>query len=107
MGLWHEQSRYDRDKYIEVVEKNIKTEDKSNFEKYSKDSLDVQGLTYDFDSIMHYTTNAFSKNGKDTIKVINRHVYADQGSPTVGQRNHLSKGDIAVINRLYNCPEKL
>lgn len=104
MGLWHEQSRYDRDKYIKVIKENMKTENKVNFEKYSKDLLDTQGLAYDYDSVMHYSANSFSKNGKDTIVVINRRVYADQGSPTIGQRDHLSKGDIAVINRLYNCP---
>lgn len=105
IGLWHEQSRYDRDKYIKVAEKNIKPEDLTNFAKLAEAEMNVQDLPYDYDSIMHYRADAFSKNGKDTIVVINRHVYADQGSPTVGQRDHLSFGDIAVINRLYNCPE--
>ena len=104
IGLWHEQSRYDRDKYIEVIEENIKPEDLSNFDKLTRAEINTQGLTYDYDSIMHYRANAFSKNGEDTIVILNREVYADQGSPSVGQRDHLSRGDIDVINRLYDCP---
>jgi hypothetical protein len=105
IGLWHEQSRYDRDKYIKVNKGNIIKQDLNNFEKLSKSEIDVQGLPYDYDSVMHYRANAFSKNGKDTIEVINKRVFADQGSPSIGQRDHLSKGDIAVVNRFYGCPE--
>lgn len=103
LGLWHEQSRYDRDEYIKVHIENIKKADINNFDKLTKKDLNVQGLPYDYDSIMHYKANSFSKNGKDTIEIIENKLYKDQGAPAIGQRDHLSKGDIAVINKLYKC----
>lgn len=103
MGLWHEQSRYDRDKYIKVNEENIDTKDFNNFSKMTEEEIDVQALPYDYDSVMHYAANAFSRNGKPTIEVVRSKVFKDEGSPTIGQRDHLSKGDITVINKLYEC----
>ncbi len=104
MGLWHEQSRPDRDKYIRVFMENVKKEDRVNFKKAPRELVDTHGLPYDYDSIMHYNSKAFSKNGLDTIEVVHGDVYADEGSPIIGQRGHLSKGDVAIINKMYNCP---
>lgn len=104
VGLWHEQSRYDRDEYIRVLEENIKPDDVENFEKRSVEEVNVQGLPYDYTSIMHYSSKAFSKNGKDTIEVVNKKAFYDEGSPTIGQRDHISNGDAEVVNKLYECP---
>ena len=103
MGLWHEQSRRDRDKYVRIIMANVKDDDKVNFKKAPEYLIDTRGLPYDYDSVMHYSSKAFSKNGKDTIEVIHSEVYRDEGSPVIGQRDHLSKGDIAIINKMYEC----
>ena len=77
-----------------------------NFARRSWSEVDTQGLDYDFESVMHYTTKAFSRNGRDTMKVVDRKLFRAQGRPVIGQRDHLSEGDISVINKLYNCHDK-
>lgn len=39
----------------------------NNFDKAKKQETDAQGVAYDYSSIMHYSANAFSKNGQPTI----------------------------------------
>ena len=103
LGLWHEHTRPDRDDYVTVHEENVIDVSMENFVKRKASTVNMQGVDYDFGSIMHYRADAFSKNGKDTIEVKNQHVYNDQGEPRIGQREHLSDGDITTINKLYNC----
>ena len=93
IGLWHEQSRSDRDTYVEILWENIREEHYSNFNRRDQEGRN-EG-TYDYDSIMHYSGRAFSKNGLPTI--IPRDKYA-----MIGQRDHLSKGDILAVNTLYS-----
>lgn len=54
IGFWHEQSRPDRDQYIEIQWDNIMEGFKDNFDKYSHGKIDSLGQPYDYDSIMHY-----------------------------------------------------
>ena len=100
IGFWHEQSRPDRDSYVEPVNKNIIPKERKNFMvRYKVDSL---GVGYDYGSIMHYSRYDFSTGGP-TLKVINDSEYESQGSPTLGQRNGLSARDIQQVNYLYKC----
>jgi hypothetical protein len=91
IGLWHEQSRSDRDDHIEIDKDNIDPEFIHNFDKHIQDGTDLG--TYDFGSIMHYPATAFSVNGKPTIRV--------KGGQPIGQRNGLSPGDIAAVKMIY------
>lgn len=91
LGMWHEQSRSDRDDYITIVEENIKDDRKSNFKKHIADGIDIG--SYDCGSLMHYGATAFSKNNKPTI--------IGKKCSSFGQRRGLSPGDIAGINTLY------
>ncbi len=92
LGLFHEQSREDRDNHITVNWENIKDDYKFAFDKHIDDAFDVGA--YDYGSIMHYRSTSFSKNGKATItpKIM---------GVNIGQRTGLSAGDIAAINKLY------
>lgn len=94
LGLWHEQSRLDRDAYIDILWENILSGTESNFLQRLHDSKDVG--RYDYGSIMHYKVDAFSKNGQPTIRVV--------GHPgtVIGQRDGLSAGDIATIAAIYS-----
>ncbi|CAL8075747.1 unnamed protein product [Orchesella dallaii] len=65
LGFYHEQSRQDRDKYVDILWKNIIENKKSNFHWYR--GLQTYGVPYNTQSIMHYRSWEFSKNGKDTI----------------------------------------
>lgn len=94
LGLWHEQSRLDRDAHVEIVWENIREDAKPNFYQQLHDGFDLGG--YDFGSIMHYSPKAFSKNTEPTIRIL-----AGAGAATVGQRTGLSAGDKAAIAALY------
>ncbi len=95
IGLFHEQSRSDRDKYITINWDNIDPSQHQNFEKHVYTGIDI-GM-YDYHSIMHYPAWAFSYTGDETISCQGR-----SGYPlTMGQRNELSKGDLQAIRYLY------
>ncbi|MFJ9038444.1 Dot/Icm T4SS effector Zinc-dependent metalloprotease LegP [Streptomyces sp. NPDC102406] len=92
VGLWHEQSREDRDHFVTIVWANITAGFEHNFDQHISDGDDVG--PYDYGSIMHYPRDAFSSNGQDTI------VPTVQGV-TIGQRTGLSTDDIAAVHAMY------
>jgi len=95
VGLWHEQSREDRDTFIQIVWANIDPAMQFNFAQHIADGDDIGA--YEYGSIMHYPPTAFSINGQATI-------IARQALPAgvvMGQRNGLSAGDIAAVNTMY------
>lgn len=57
-------SAWNRDDYVEIMLENVKEGKEYNFNKYNTSNFNT---TYDYDSIMHYTATAFSKNNKPTI----------------------------------------
>lgn len=91
VGLWHEQSRADRNEHVTIYFENIIGGMEHNFSQHIVDGQDLGA--YDFESIMHYPRWAFSKNGKDTI--------VPKNDQTIGQRQVLSDGDIAAVRELY------
>ncbi|HEY0761554.1 MAG TPA: M12 family metallopeptidase [Pyrinomonadaceae bacterium] len=54
VGLWHEQSRTDRDLFIVVHQENVCPGEAHNFEKHVDDGLLIG--PYDYASIMHYSS---------------------------------------------------
>jgi hypothetical protein len=69
MGLWHEQSRSDRDSYVKIVWSNILPGKEYNFDQHvdprHEDRFGGRVGPYDYDSIMHYGEYAFSRNPND------------------------------------------
>ncbi len=62
LGFIHEQSRTDRDKFIEVLWDNIDDEYKSQFAMIPESlMLSTRGVDFDFQSIMLYKPHAFAK----------------------------------------------
>ncbi len=92
IGLWHEQSRADRDDFVDVRYENIISLYAFNFDKQVNNGQDLG--EYDYGSIMHYPRWAFSRNGQDTI------VPYDE-SAEIGQRDGLSVDDIAAVEEMY------
>ena len=95
LGLWHEQSRQDRNSMVTINFANIPDADEHNFAQHITDGDDIGG--YDFGSIMHYSATAFSSNNQPTIVP---KVPLPPGV-VMGQRNGLSFGDRAAIHALY------
>jgi len=108
LGLWHEQSREDRDNFVGIIWDNIvsgPTEDDNmthNFDQHITDGDDVG--PYDYCSIMHYGKWAFSidENTRDkpTIEVLQTNLPCGD-SDSIGEMNELSSGDIAAIIEMY------
>lgn len=118
LGLYHEQSRYDRDRYVTVIWANIEDSPGENSNEFRsqyckalyKGGSELPGTTYDYLSIMHYpVAGSFAKDcpalegGKCPILRPNPERLKEQkvSLKKVGQRDGLSQGDIDVINSLY------
>ena len=54
MGFYHEQSRSDRDTYVDVFLDNVRSDMVHNFDKEPTNNY---GLPYDYTSNMHYGTS--------------------------------------------------
>uniref|UniRef100_A0A0K0DK57 Metalloendopeptidase n=1 Tax=Angiostrongylus cantonensis TaxID=6313 RepID=A0A0K0DK57_ANGCA len=55
LGLFHTQSRPDRDEYVRVVVENIRKDFVSQFRVQSEDVVNNYDLPYEYGSIMHYS----------------------------------------------------
>ncbi|KAM3723036.1 Zinc metalloproteinase nas-4 [Dirofilaria immitis] len=100
VGFFHEQSRPDRDEYIEIMWQNVIRGSENQFDKQSLRYLDPLNESYDYSSIMHYGPYAFSGNGRRTI------IALKPGAGKMGQRESLTEIDIRKINKLYHCQQK-
>lgn len=61
VGFFHEQSRYDRDQYVDIVYRNIIPGTEDQFLKYRASRIDSLGVGYDYGSVLHYSSKAFSR----------------------------------------------
>merc|ERR1712142_1018133 len=98
LGLYHEQSRPDRDSHVTIKFENIKDGRSFNFNKLN--GIKTLNTKYDYDSMMHYGAKAFSKNGKITIETKDR-----SKQYVIGQRDGFSQTDIQELKKMYpNLP---
>lgn len=93
-GFYHQQSAANRDDFVEIKWENIDDGHASNFNKYNSTVVTDYSLGYDYESIMHYSSKAFSKNGKDTI-------VAKKNITKLGQREGFTEKDVLKLNRMY------
>jgi hypothetical protein len=101
IGLWHEQSRADRNKFIKIVMTNVVPGLAHNFNQHILDGIDLN--TYDFGSIMHYPAVAFPIDAtKPTIVPLK----PLPPGVVMGQRKALSAGDIAAVEKMYEKEPK-
>lgn len=96
LGLYHEQSRYDRDNYVTIDTNNIQYSYLSQFTKQSLSTMVDYGVAYDLGSSMHYDPYAFSANRGITVETKDKNYQT-----TIGQRMGLSFYDIKKINFAY------
>jgi hypothetical protein len=94
VGLWHEQSREDRNNFVQIVSSNIQPNALHNFNQQITDGDDIG--PYDYGSIMHYDAFAFAIDpAKQTII----------SSKPIGQRKALSIGDILAVSTMYGVAD--
>jgi hypothetical protein len=94
VGLWHEQSREDRNTFVRIDFSNIDPDLQFNFFQQIDDGDDVGD--YDYGSIMHYPVTAFAIDPeKPTI------IPLKSFDGIIGQRLELSAGDIAAVKAMY------
>lgn len=96
VGLWHEQCRIDRDKWVRIDVDNARPGTRHNFEQQIVKTIDV-GF-YDYGSIMHYPADAFAVTPNSRTIVPLKPL---PPGTVMGQRVALSAGDIAAVEALY------
>lgn len=94
IGLYHEQSRFDRDEFIQIQFWNIEEKYHHQF-TIIDESIFPLHTPFDFNSIMLYASNAFAKdpNYLSIIRVQGDYYYPNEET--------LSDWDIEKINTLY------
>ncbi|XP_029574963.1 meprin A subunit beta-like [Salmo trutta] len=127
LGFNHEQSRYDRDEYVTIVNENILegltqcfsqlnngyllfsliftsynifllSGYQNNFNKYSENDTTTLGTPYDYYSVMHYSKDAFT-NGNGSTIITKQPEFQE----VIGQRLEMSSNDVLKLNRMYSC----
>ncbi|CAI2342815.1 unnamed protein product [Caenorhabditis sp. 36 PRJEB53466] len=98
LGLFHEQSRYDRNSYVQIVKSRIASKNFYDFAVVGKKNMDTYEQKYDIGSVMHYRpTETQWDNSEATfldVDKINRHY--DCGS--------LCKNSLDCANGGYQNP---
>jgi hypothetical protein len=94
IGLWHEQSKSNRDDFVTVHTSNIDPKELHNFEKQTNAREDAG---FDFNSVMLYDSWAFTIDKNNPEATMTK----KDGSTFYANRDSLSAGDIAMINKLY------
>lgn len=97
LGFFHEQSRPDRDNYIQIILSNIIKGKERNFRKLYPPVIDTQNLPYDYSSIMHYGRHSFAKDRRKPT------IVPRKSNVKIGQRYGLSSLDIQQLRKLYGC----
>lgn len=108
LGFYHQQSRNNRDSYVDVLWENIQDDKEHNYEKKS---FLTGGTNYDYFSILHYSRiNGFSIGGAPTMDAtpplgaMTPAMYAVMVAfynGAMGQREGLSTTDLQALQNVY------
>ena len=101
LGMRHEQTRNDRDDFVEINWDAINPGAVGNF--IIQPNMTDDG-PYNFDSVTHYRRTAWHIDGDWTISV--RDPYKRLWQRAIGNRDHLSHGDMWVLYHLYGGGEE-
>ena len=92
VGVWHEQTRPDRDTYVSVNYNAVIKGSRSNFDPIPENQQTLS--PYDYASVMEYPAFSFSRNGEPCIETI------PAGIP-LSNPNGYTAADVDGIKRLY------
>nr|XP_033793456.1 meprin A subunit alpha [Geotrypetes seraphini] len=99
LGFYHEQSRTDRDDYVQIWWDQIESGMEHNFVAYDDNFITDLNTPYDYESVMHY--GPFSFNKDPDIPTITAKIPAF--NDIIGQRLEFSAQDIERLNNMYRC----
>ncbi|XP_069991306.1 protein SpAN [Penaeus vannamei] len=99
IGFWPEETRSDRNHYVQINNDNVLATVVDNFPLNSDNNYSVP---FDYCSIMFHHERAFTNNGGITIATLDP-LY--QG--VLGQRSQMSHMDKLLANTMYQCADKL
>jgi len=113
LGFWHEQSRWDRDTFVTILDgsngnpNHIESGKEHNFDLLPESAWLTTTASYDCDSVMHYdqcafTTCASCVLGCETILVLPPN---ENWQGLIGQRSHLSVNDIQDMKAAYGSAQ--
>ena len=98
LGYIHTHSRADRDSHVSIIPSNIQEDYVNNFVMWESGTIQFTDIAfpYEYGSLMHYDSYAFSRNNQPTIIPRERRY-----KKTMGQREGATFYDYKQINRLY------
>ena len=114
IGFWHEHTRPDRDKYIEIRTEYLPKEGAHNWDIKYLNQANMVG-EYDLCSVMHYGPNAASTDENESIIVpLHKECSKCYGETCnncwtcplgigIGQRRNWTEMDLEKINLYYDC----
>ncbi|GFY62003.1 astacin-like metalloprotease toxin 1 [Trichonephila inaurata madagascariensis] len=101
LGFEHEHNRSDRDDYLTINWENIEQQWYYAFKKLRPEQNRLLS-SFDYDSIMLYGEKSFAKSWSVKSMTAKDGRFLDEAYNKPG----MSPGDIARLNKLYNCPSK-
>ncbi|KAK0400970.1 hypothetical protein QR680_015540 [Steinernema hermaphroditum] len=102
IGMYHAQSRYDRDQWISVNTSNVEPDNVFNYDEVTSSTNNNFGMRYDYRSIMHYDPEGFAID--PTVPVMQAFDMLAQYS--MGSSRMPVFTDIVLINDLYKCYDR-
>ncbi len=106
IGLQHEHQRADRDQHVVIDIDRVKPDFRDAYDKMSRAANPIF-RPYDFKSVMHYSPDMFSIDGRDVmLPNPDRYAAGEIVIKHISQKPGLSKGDKENIEALYprTCP---
>lgn len=94
LGFHHEQTRQDRDNYLNIEWSKILRDYCFAFHKYNGNTL---GTAFDYKSCMQYPANGFACRQGDIV------MRRKNGSTDLGDYQNMSATDALRIRKLYGC----
>lgn len=98
LGMFHEQSRPDRDRYVRIHLRNLQSQNMA-FNFQIQRGIDSLGTPYDLSSMMHYSSTAFARRGTKTITTVDRS--KQRTIDTYNRISGFSQTDIKQLNLMY------
>lgn len=98
IGLHHMHQYDGRYSHVTINWNNIQAGTERNFQRLARTTAHNFGTTYDYHSVMHYRSTAFSRNGLPTISTRNANM-----QNVIGRGSGMSAGDIRRARTMYNC----